>query len=863
MLVPGQKHKLVAFCSHCNPERLSNRFCEHTAATLQFLLEEKTLIGLASEPDLETPPELLSEKKLRERALHERAERSRVETYRIKAIDKSTPWTDYLVSSEISGKTYRVALRGTENGDSYCSCPDFRTNRLGTCKHLMHLLRRVEKQFDVDDLNRPYRNREAIVYLRYGEERTLHLALPDSFNECDCDDCKKVIGIAKRFLNVPIVDVPSLLKIVSKLESVGQTVTIYPDAEEWIRDCLHRDHITSLVAEIRANPKEHPLRKSLLATELLPYQLDGIAFAVGAGRSILADDMGLGKTIQGIGVAELLSRHTEIKKVLIVCPASVKSQWKAEIARFAPHRMAQVVLGSAKERFEQYDNDVFFTICNYEQVMRDLLPIERTKWDFIILDEGQRIKNWEAKTSKAVKALKSPYALVLSGTPMENRIDELYSVVQFIDDRRLLPAYRFFHRHRIVEDTGRIAGYKNLDELRKQLEPILLRRTKASVSLQLPERTTEIVRIEPTEEQLEMHAGHMLTVMSIVNKPYISEMDLLRLQKALLSARMSADSTFLVNKSLPAFSSKLERLKELLGDLLREPDRKIVLFSEWTTMLDLIEPIFHKNNAGVVRLDGKVPQKKRQMLVKQFMDDPDCRVFVTTNAGSVGLNLQAANTVVNVDLPWNPAILEQRIGRAHRMGQKRKVQVFLLVTEETLEENMLETLSAKHDLALAALDIGSDVSEVMMKSGVEELKRRLEVLLGSKPAAPEDRTNRAITKVIADAVKPRNEREEQIIQAGSEIVDSIFKFVGTLAAASDSAQCESSSRPSTPALVTAAKEVLPPIKEALQKTIVDVIRVETDVEGKTKLSFTLPEKPVLDGLLQAAAQWFGSFSSNK
>ncbi|MCL2304661.1 MAG: DEAD/DEAH box helicase [Planctomycetaceae bacterium] len=853
VLTPERKHKLAAFCSHCNPERLPNRFCEHTAATLQFLLEEKTLIGLAAVPDLETPLELLSEKKLRERALHERDERSRIEKYRVKATDNSTPWTDYLVSSEISGKTYRVALRGTENGDSYCSCPDFRTNRLGTCKHIMYLLRRVGKQFSDRELNQPYKNHEAIVYLRYGEKRTLHLALPDKTKECDCEECQEVSRLAKKFLAGPVDDPHALLKTVSKLEAAGQTVTIYPDAEEWIRDRLHRDRIASTVAEIRLNPQKHPLRKSLLGVELLPYQLDGIAFAVGAGRAILADDMGLGKTIQGIGVAEMLARYAEIKKVLIVCPASVKSQWKSEISRFAPHREAQVVLGGAKERFEKYDNSTFFTICNYEQVMRDLLPIERTKWDLIILDEGQRIKNWEAKTSKAIKALKSPYALVLSGTPMENRIDELYSVVQFIDDRHLLPAYRFFHRHRIVEDSGRVAGYKNLDELRKQLEPILLRRTKESVSLQLPERTTEIVRIAPTEEQLEIHAGHMMTVASIVGKAYISEMDLLRLQKALLAARMSADSTFLVNKSKPAFSSKLERLEELLDELFNEPDRKIVLFSEWTTMLDMIEPILHKNKAGFVRLDGSVPQKKRQLLVRQFMDDPACRVFVTTNAGSVGLNLQAANTVVNVDLPWNPAILEQRIGRAHRMGQKRQVQVFLLVTEQTIEESMLGTLSAKHDLALAALDIGSDVSEVMMKSGVEELKRRLEVLLGSKLAAPEDRTDKAAAKQTVEIVQPQSEKQEQIAQAGGEILESIIKFVGTLT------QPLTQPGVQPPALVTAAREVVP----LVQKTVSEAVRLETDSDGKTKLSFTLPEKPVLDGLLQAASQWLQNIAGNR
>ncbi|MGL6195553.1 MAG: DEAD/DEAH box helicase [Thermoguttaceae bacterium] len=852
ILAPGTKHKLAAYCSRCNPDRLSNRFCAHTAATLQLLLEEKALIGLAAVPDLETPPELLSAKKLHQRALHERAERARVEKYRIKVENKTTPWTDYFVTSEGSGKTYRVALRGAEHGDSYCSCPDFRTNRLGTCKHIMYLLRRIEKQFDKHDINKPYINREAIVYLRYGEERTLHLALPDKTDECDCEDCKNVINIAKKFIGGPIDELSGLLKAVAKLEAAGQSVTIYPDAEQWIQDRMHKARITSIVNEIRANPKTHPMRKSLLGVELLPYQLDGIAFAVGAGRAILADDMGLGKTIQGIGTAEMLARYMDIKKVLVVCPASVKSQWKAEIAKFAPHREAQLVLGGAKERFEKYDNDTFFTICNYEQVLRDMMPIERTKWDLIILDEGQRIKNWEAKTSRAIKALKSQFALVLSGTPMENRIDELYSVVQFVDDRHLLPAYRFFHRHRIVEDSGRIAGYKNLDELREQLKPILLRRTKESVSLQLPERSTEIVRIAPTSEQLEIHDGQMMTVASIVGKSYISEVDLLRLQKALLTARMSADSTFLVNKTVPAYSSKLERLGELLGELLNEPDRKIVLFSEWTTMLDLIEPILHKNKAGFVRLDGKVPQKKRQMLVRQFMDDAECRVFLTTNAGSVGLNLQAANTVVNVDLPWNPAILEQRIGRAHRMGQKRQVQIFLRVTEQTIEEQMLATLSAKHDLALAALDIGSDVNEVVMKTGVEELKRRLEILLGSKPAAPNDESEKATVTQIGENPQIRTEQQERIGNAGSEIIESVIKFIGTLVE-----QTGSQGSAAIPQVVSAAaREVMP----LVQKTVSEAICIETDNSGKAKLSLTLPEKPVIDALINAASQWLNSLT---
>ena len=190
---------------------------------------------------------------------------------------------------------------------------------------------------------------------------------------------------------------------------------------------------------------------------MLPYQLEGIAFAAGVGRAILADDMGLGKTIQGVGVAEILAREAGIGRVLVVCPASLKSQWRNEIHRFSD-RSVQLVTGSAAERARQYDNDSFFTVCNYEQVLRDILAIERVRWDLIILDEGQRIKNWESKTARVIKGLKSPFALVLSGTPLENRLDELYSVVQFVDDRRLPPAFRFFHRHRVVDENGQGAG---------------------------------------------------------------------------------------------------------------------------------------------------------------------------------------------------------------------------------------------------------------------------------------------------------------------------------------------------------------------------------------------------------------------
>ncbi len=550
---------------------------------------------------------------------------------------------------------------------------------------------------------------------------------------------------------------------------------VYPDAEAYIDQRMLRQRLESRAREIRASPAEHPLRRTLLKTELLPYQLDGIAFAVGAGRAILADDMGLGKTIQGIGVAELLARETGIRHVLVVCPTSLKSQWRREIERFS-ERSSRVIAGRASERADQYGDGAFFSVCNYEQVLRDMPSVESVPWDLIILDEGQRIKNWEAKTSRAIKSLRSRFLLVLSGTPLENRLEELYSVIEAVDERQLGPAFRFMNRHRVVDEAGRVLGYKNLTELRERLGSVLLRRTRADVLKELPPRSVELIRVAPTEEQVDIHSGHMQVVSSIVRKSFITEMDLLRLQKALLMCRLAANGTYLVDKKAPGYSSKLEELAALFDRLAAEDGRKVVLFSEWTTMLGLIEPLLEARGLGFVRLDGSVPQKKRAGLVQRFEQDPDCVFFVTTNAGSTGLNLQVADTVVNVDLPWNPAVLEQRIARVHRMGQTRPVQVFVLVTEETIEENLLGTLAGKRELALAALDPDTDVDEVALTSGVEALRNRLEVLLGAKPEAPLDASE--AERIGAETA--RLARQERVAAATGRMLTGAFELLAEL-----------------------------------------------------------------------------------
>ena len=379
---------------------------------------------------------------------------------------------------------------------------------------------------------------------------------------------------------------------------------------------------------------------------------------------------------------------------------------------------------------------------------------------------------------------------------------------------------------------GKCWGTRIWANCENRSQSILLRRTRDSVKLELPPRTTEILRIPPSGEQKAMHDGHMQVVAAIVRKKFLTEMDLLRLQKELLMCRMSADSTFLIEKRQPSHSTKLAYLDDLLERLFDEAGRKVVLFSEWTTMLDLIEPLLRKRKLDFVRLDGSVPQKKRQELVQRFQTDPNCGLFLTTNAGSTGLNLQAANTVINVDLPWNPAVLEQRIARAHRMGQQQPVQVFVLITEGTIEESLLSTLAAKKDLALAALDSESEVDQVDLVSGMQELKNRLELLLGARPEAPRDET---VERDAVAAIEPiRAEHRERVAAAGGELLGAAFKFLGELVSQQQA--------PAPP------DELVTSLRDGLGAC------VEDDPAGRPRLSITLPDRAALESLAQTLAQ---------
>jgi len=535
------------------------------------------------------------------------------------------------------------------------------------------------------------------------------------------------------------------------LEAVVYSDVIeYLDRENELADGL--DLESQLLAQLRKG--RDPLN-GVLKTKLLPYQERGAIFAACRGRVVLADDMGLGKTVQALAAAELLRRRRGISRVLVVAPASVKYQWKTEIEKFTGISV-QVIDGSLERRQELYASPKFFNLSSYELVLKDVRYMHELAPDLIILDEAQRIRNWTTATARTIKQLKSRYAFVLTGTPLENKLEELFSVVEFIDGRRLGPAFRFLHEHRTEDENGRLIGYHGLDRIHDQLAPILLRRTRQEVLKDLPKRTDQILHISLTPQQAEPYWEQNDILAALMRKwerqRWLSEIDLRRIMCCLQNMRMLCDSTFLFDKQTN-HSPKLEEFRELIRELAIEEGRKVVVFSEYERMTHLAGQELEKMGVGFVSLHGGVPSRNRGALMEKFRRDAKCRVFLSTDAGGVGLNLQSASAVINFEPPWNPARLEQRIGRVHRLGQAHPVHVVHLLTKDSIEERVWETLKVKKLLFAGVFD--SSAAEVSFAAlGRKSTLQAVKEIFVDEQARPEPVTDKAPTKPVPKRSAP-------------------------------------------------------------------------------------------------------------
>ncbi len=658
----------------------------------------------------------------------------REQNFRIENVGEHPIFSIFHVTNPQSNNTYRVHIRGVEPGDNYCSCPDFATNTLGTCKHIEFTLSVLErKRGGVSALRAGLQPPQSEVYLHYGARREVRFR-PGS-------DCPVALArLATRYFDAD----GSLLP-----EAFGRFETFVAEATKHDHEVRCHDDVLAFIAEVRdaerrrarvaeAFPKgvASAAFKNLLKVSLYDYQREGVLFAARAGRCLLGDEMGLGKTVQAIATAEIMARLFGVERVLIVCPTSLKHQWEREIQRCS-ERSVEVVNGLRERREVHFAADSFFKITNYDTIYRDLDLVEAWGPDFVVLDEAQRIKNWTTRTARSVKKIAAPHALVLTGTPLENRLEELISIVQFVDRFRLGPTFRLLHEHQIRDDDGKVVGYRDLDKIGKTLEPILVRRHKDEVLDQLPERIDNNIFVPMTDLQGKHHAENREIVARVVQKwrryHFLSEADQRRLMIALMRMRMSCDSSYLVDHRSDS-GTKADEAATLLDELLETPGTKAVVFSQWLRMHELVVRRLEGRKWDHVLFHGGLSSNKRKETIDRFRDDPNCRVFLSTDSGGVGLNLQHASVVVNMDLPWNPAVLEQRIGRVHRLGQRRPVRVVNFVAKGTIEEGMLAVLKFKKSLFAGVLDNGD--KEVFL--GGSRLNKFMETVESATSAIPEE-----------------------------------------------------------------------------------------------------------------------------
>lgn len=442
--------------------------------------------------------------------------------------------------------------------------------------------------------------------------------------------------------------------------------------------------------------------------ELRPYQREGLgwlSFLERLGFSgCLADDMGLGKTVQALALLEQ-RRTSHPGPSLVVVPNSLVFNWQQEAARFTPGLRVFAHVGQGRGRDPRAFLDADLVLTTYGILRRDVTLLARVPFDYVILDEGQAIKNPGTANARSARALRARHRLVMTGTPVENRLSELWSLFEFLNPGVLGASGRLVHALRSASPDA-LGG---VDEearglLARALRPYILRRTKAQVAPELPERLEQTVFVDLGEDdrrrynELRDHyrasllgGGHEAAA---PNRVHVLE--------ALLRLRQAACHPGLVNPDLAGTgSAKLDVLEESVVELVEE-GHKVLVFSQFTSLLAIVRRHFDRAGISYEYLDGQT--RDREARVTHFQRDPDCHVFlISLKAGGLGLNLTAADYVFLLDPWWNPAVEAQAIDRAHRIGQTRRVFASRLIARDTVEEKVLQLQERKRDLADAII----------------------------------------------------------------------------------------------------------------------------------------------------------------
>ncbi len=636
-----------------------------------------------------------------------------------------------------AARPYRTLLRRVDPIAGSCDCADFLRSSLGLCKHLLVVLGDVTANPSAFERAK----REPVPSaspLQWDPVRPLtgpgdwlaQVRWVDGTPDAGLGRWLRPAKAGSWTLEVP--EGPGRrLQLVEKLLGTLGDGRDEPALHALLQEERRR------IARARQGARDLDLLKERLRTlkqRLYPYQREAVERFLSCGRLLLADDMGLGKTAQAIASCHALWHSGRVRRGLLVVPAALKPQWLREWQLFtdAPAAVVDGNPGQRRAAFGACRRG--FLVSNYEQLLRDVGVVREWNPDLVVLDEAQRIKNWATKTALTVKQLDPPFRLVLTGTPMENRIDELASIVEWVDDLALEPKWRLVPWHTTpVDGKTEIGGARNLDTLRRRLAGCMIRRIRKEVITQLPERTDTRIPIEMTPEQVEEHDALNMPIAQLLARSKrrpLTQVEFLKLMMLLTTQRIIAnglaqlrfeeiwpDLSRIERPTEPTLKGlscpKLLELRELIGQIALDQERKVVVFSQWRRMLRLAHwvtrDVLARDGVRAAFFTGEEGQKRRTQNIVEFHDDPACRVLFATDAGGVGLNLQrAASACINIELPWNPAVLEQRIGRIYRLGQSRPIDVYNLVSEPGIESRISDLVGTKQAFFAGLFDATTD-----------------------------------------------------------------------------------------------------------------------------------------------------------
>ena len=577
----------------------------------------------------------------------------------------------------------------------------------------------LEFSFNIDGIEK---NELAKFIRAYKEKKKFYKLRDGSFINLKSNNVEKIVD----FLDS--IDYSSSKKTENLLIPKNKAIYIDKTLRDNHASTIHRNNefkslVQNILEPIDMNfevPKE-------LINVLRPYQLFGYKWlstlnSYGLG-GILADDMGLGKTLQILTMLKSIKDSKNKVLALIVVPTSLVFNWQAEIDKFAPNLKTAMVIGTKETRnsiindYEKFD----LLITSYPLIRRDIDEYMDLNFDFCILDEAQQIKNPQSQNSECCKKINAKQKYALTGTPIENNLIELWSIFDFIMPGYLFSKNKFTQRY--MSKSKEDVSINAVDDLKRHINPFILRRLKKQVLDELPDKIENTVISDMTDEQKKIYYAYHTSIKNSIDKQIEQngyEKSQIHILAGLTKLRQICCHPSLFIDNYSDDSGKLIQFIEIVKDAI-ESEHRILVFSQFTSMLDIIGETLAKNEVTYFRLDGSMKIEKRNEIVKKFNRGENSVFLISLKAGGTGLNLTSADVVIHYDPWWNPAVEEQATDRVYRIGQNKAVQVFKMVSKGTIEEKIIKLQEKKKQLINSVIEPGETLLSKLSKEDLEEL----------------------------------------------------------------------------------------------------------------------------------------------